>query len=143
MAKPDPALLDIARYPFHVSMQTRFGDLDVNMHVNNVALIGILEDSRVRFHAASGFHIAMDGWTAMVASLTIEYLAQMYYPEPLDVHCGAASFGRTSYRINQLVTQGERVVAFADAVMVCVRDGKGFPIPDSFRTSAQTWRLLP
>ena len=36
MAKPDPALLNPARYPFTTTIEPRFGDLDVNLHVNKV-----------------------------------------------------------------------------------------------------------
>lgn len=143
MAKPDPTLLDFARYPFSCSVATRFGDLDTNMHVNNAALVSMLEDARVRFHAACGFHMAQQDWTSMVASLSIEYLAQAHYPEPLEVHCAAAALGRTSYRINQLVSQSGRVVAFAQGVMVCVREGQAYPLPQSFIESAKPWMLRP
>jgi acyl-CoA thioester hydrolase len=141
MAKPDPALLDPARYPYSCGIATRFADLDTNMHVNNVALVSMLEDSRVRFHAACGFHVGQQGWTSMVASLAIEYLAQAHYPEPLEVHCAAASVGRTSYRICQLVCQSGQSVAFSQGVMVCVREGQPHPLPQSFIESAKPWML--
>lgn len=144
MAKPDPALLDPARYPFTCEIATRFADLDTNMHLNNVALAGIIEDARVRFHAASGYHIAMEGWTAMVANLTIDYVGQGFYPAPVSLHMGATSIGRTSYGLAQLVRQdGESgrgaVVALARSVMVCVKDNRPFPIPDAFRESVKPW----
>jgi len=56
MPKPDPAMLDPARYPFRCAIETCFGDLDTNLHINNVSLSGLLEEGRVRFHRASGFH---------------------------------------------------------------------------------------
>jgi acyl-CoA thioester hydrolase len=144
MAKPDPALLTPARYPFHCVMPTRFGDLDLNMHVNNVAMAGILEDGRVRFHRASGAQTAMHrmGIMAMVASSTIDYIDQAYYPDPLEMHAGAAALGRTSYQVVQLVTQGTRVVACSRVVMVCVADGKPAPLPDTFRQNVTDW-LIP
>lgn len=141
MAKPDAALLDPARYPYTCEIATRFGDLDVNMHVNNVAMVQLYEDSRVRFHAASGYHASLGaaGIIAMVASCTLEYLGQAYYPDPLQFHVGAAQLGRTSYQLLQLVRQGDRVVGFSQATMVCVRDSQAVPIPDSFRESVKPW----
>jgi acyl-CoA thioester hydrolase len=139
MAKPDPVLLDPARYPFSCEIATRFADLDTNMHLNNVALAGIIEDARVRFHAASGYHAAMEGWSAMVANLTIDYLGQGFYPAPVSLHIGATTVGRTSYGLAQLVRQGDTVVALARLVMVCVKDNGPFPIPDKFRQSVQPW----
>ncbi|MEO5586272.1 MAG: thioesterase family protein [Novosphingobium sp.] len=139
MAKPDPILLAPARYPFVCEIPTRFADLDTNMHLNNAALASILEDARVRFHAASDYHIGREGWTAMVANLTIDYLGQGFYPAPVSVHIGATSVGRTSYSLAQLVRQGDAIVALARSVMVCVKDDRPFPLPDAFRESVKPW----
>jgi acyl-CoA thioester hydrolase len=147
MAKPDPVLLDPARYPFTGEIATRFSDLDTNLHINNVALAGICEDSRVRFHKASGYHAALHdsgpGTTAMVVSFAIEYLGQAFHPDPVRVHVAAEKIGSSSYVIAQLLLQGERPVAFARSTMVVVRDGRAIPIPDLFRTSVQPWMLRP
>jgi acyl-CoA thioester hydrolase len=141
MAKPDALLLDPARYPFACEIGTRFSDLDTNMHLNNVALAGIIEDARVRFHAASGYNIATAGWVAMVANLTIDYLGQGFYPAPVTVHIGATNLGRTSYGMAQLVRQGNAVVALARSVMVCVNGNQPYPIPEAFRQSLQPLML--
>jgi acyl-CoA thioester hydrolase len=144
MAKPDPALLDPARYPFVCEIPTRFGDLDINMHINNVALGGICEDARVRFHKASGYHAALGGAGgvgAMVASFTIEYLGQAFYPDPLTLHVAAERIGSTSYSLVQLIRQGDRTAAFTRATMVVVKDGRPAPIPELFRTSVAPWML--
>ena len=141
MAKPDPTQLDPARYPFHCTIATRYGDMDSNQHVNNVALAGMLEDARVRFHHASGFHASMVGMGAMMGSLAIEFLGQAYYPEPLEFHEGATSLGRTSFQFQQLAMQGGRVVAFARSVMICVADGRPVPLPDAFVDSVRKWMV--
>ncbi|MBW8784444.1 MAG: acyl-CoA thioesterase [Novosphingobium sp.] len=141
MPRPDPALLDPARYPFACRIEPRFGDLDVNRHINNTALVGLIEEGRVRFHAASGFHQALDGISAMVASLSVEYLAQAFYPDPLELRLGAAALGRTSYRMAIVVRQGESTIAFAEAVMVCIGAAGPVPLPDSFRAGIFQWMM--
>ena len=141
MAKPDPALLDPARFPFICMIEPRFGDLDTNMHINNAALAGIVEDARVRFHAKSGFHTAVKGIAAMVASFAIEYLGQAFYPAPLIIHVAAMRVGRTSYELVQLVMQEGRIVAFTRATMVCVKDGAPTEIPQLFADSVKPWML--
>jgi acyl-CoA thioester hydrolase len=141
LPKPDPALLDTARYPFSCLIEPRFGDLDTNLHINNVALTSILEDARVRFHARSGYHAAMVELVSMVASFTVEYLDQSYYPHPLEIHVGASRLGRTSYMLNQLIRQQERNVAYSEAVMVCVGKAGPAPLPDAFRTSVADWMI--
>ncbi|MEO6091493.1 MAG: acyl-CoA thioesterase [Novosphingobium sp.] len=143
MPKPDPALLDPARYSFHCEIQTRFGDLDTNLHLNNVALAAILEDARVRFYAASGFNDASQGMATMVVSLAIEFIGQAYYPAPLDVHVAPLAFGRTSSSLCQLATQEGRTIAFAQTTFVAVRDDRPVEIPPAFVVSAQPFLLKP
>ncbi|MDR2857235.1 MAG: acyl-CoA thioesterase [Novosphingobium sp.] len=141
MPRPDPALLDPGRYPFHCSIETRFGDIDVNQHINNVALVGLLEEGRVRFHRASGYHAAIAGMTSMVASIAVEFLGQGYFPDPIAMHVALSQLGNTSYTLHQLVTQQGRTVACARAVMVCM-DGTGpVPLPPAFRAGAEAWML--
>ncbi len=143
MAKPDPALLDPARYPFHCVMATRFGDLDVNLHLNNVALVGIMEEGRVRFQRASAFTIARAGMAAMVASFAIEFLGQAWYPQDLDMHVAVARVGRTSVVLDQLLLQEERVISFAQSVIVCVADHQPAVIPAAFIDGIDEWMLRP
>lgn len=139
MPKPDPALLDPARYPFRCSIETRFGDIDVNQHINNVALVGLLEEGRVRFHRASGYHAALGGMTSMVASMQIEFLGQSYFPAPLEMHVAPLRLGNTSYTLNQLVTQDGRIVTYAQAVMVCMGPDGPMPLPGAFRDGVEPW----
>jgi acyl-CoA thioester hydrolase len=132
MAKPDPALLDPAVYPHVCEVTTRFADLDINNHINNVAMAAIIEDARVRFHVASGFAKALPaGAQTMVVSLTIDYLAQAFYPHPLKVHSGLSAVGDRSVRLRHLLMQNDRPVALAEAVAVHVVGGKAAPLPET------------
>ena len=141
MSKPDPALLVPARYPFRCTIETRFRDLDINMHVNNVALAALLEEARVRFHRSSGYHDVMHDVSAMAASLSIQYLGESHYPDPLDVHVAATNIGRTSHTLGQLVVQQDRPVAYAQVVLVCVRDSRPTELPAQFRETIKPWML--
>lgn len=143
MAKPDAAALNPARYPFCTNIDVRFGDMDINLHVNNVAMAGMVEEGRVRFHRASGFSGSMRGMGAMVASMAIDYVGQAHYPGELTIHAGAARLGSSSYDLQMLILQQDRTVAFARSTMVCVTDGKPHGLPDSFRESVKQWMLRP
>ena len=120
MPKPDPTLLDPTRYQFSCTSEPRFGDLDVNMHINNVAMAGMLEDGRVRFHHRIGYRDLLANLTSMVASLQIDYLGEGNYPDPITVHCAVESVGRTSHRLANLITQNDRLIAFARTTIVTV-----------------------
>lgn len=140
MAKPDPAALEPTRYPFSCTIEPRFGDLDVNLHINNVAMAGILEHSRVLFHRASGYSTRLAGASSMVVSLAIEYLGQGALA-PLTVHAGVRSIGRTSQRVEQLVVQEGAAIAFADTTLVTVGPEGPVPLPEDYRALIDEWML--
>ena len=50
MPRPAPWRLDPASYPHHDVIQTRFQDLDVLGHINNVAWAALFETARIRFY---------------------------------------------------------------------------------------------
>lgn len=134
MPRPEPALLDPARYPFAHRITTRFADIDPNQHLNNVALAAMMEDARVRFNLAIGSRIRIGERRAMVASVAMEYLSQGHFPEAVTVHCGIEGVGRTSWTIVQLLEQEGRPVAFARSVLVAIEDDRPSPVPEDYRS---------
>jgi acyl-CoA thioester hydrolase len=143
MAKPGPALLDPARYPFRCEIETRYRDLDSNLHINNGVMASLLEEGRVRFHQASQFGGPFAGpqTSAMVASAAIEYLGEGGFPAPIEMQVGISRIGRSSYELCQLVMQQGTVVTFARVTMVCIKDKLPFAIPDAHREAAIPWML--
>ena len=143
MARPDPALLDPARYPFNHTVTTRFADVDPNQHLNNVALAAMMEDARVRFNMAVGLKVKIGERRAMVASVGMEYLAQGHFPESVEARCGIEQVGRTSWSIAQLLVQHGAVIAFARSVIVAITDDRPAPVPDDTRAQLGQWMLKP
>ena len=141
MARPDAALLDPARYPYRTVIEPRYGDLDTNMHFNNVALLGMLEEARVRFHRITGYYDLHEEFSSMMANMSIDYLGQGFYPHGLEVHVAAAQMGRTSHTVNQLAMQDGRVVAFARSVIVSVREGRPVPLPQAYHDRIGPWMM--
>ena len=143
MPRPDPALLDPARYPFAHVISTRFADVDPNQHLNNVALAAMMEDARVRFNLAAGLSVRIGARRAMVASVGMEYLAQGHFPGPVTAHCAIETIGRTSWSIAQLLEQDGTVVAFARSVIVAIDEDRPAPVPDEDRILLAKWTLIP
>lgn len=145
MPKPDPALLDPARYPFSCVIAPRFSDLDFHHHVNNAALADILQEGRIRFHHVCAYDVALDsdGINSMAVSLSVEFLGQARYPDALENHLGAVAVGRTSHTLGQLVTQGGDPVAYAQTVLVCMLDGRPVENPPTFVATVSNWMLKP
>jgi acyl-CoA thioester hydrolase len=141
MARPDAALLDPARYPFAHMITTRFADVDPNQHLNNVALAAMMEDARVRFNLAMGSAIKIGERRAMVASVSMEYLSQGHFPDPVTVHCAVERIGNSSWTVVQLLGQNGRPVAFARSALVAIADDRPTPIAEDYRPVLAQWSL--
>ncbi|MGJ3628623.1 thioesterase family protein [Sphingomonas sp. MMS24-JH45] len=75
MPRPEPRRLLLDTYPRREVIRTRFQDLDLMGHLNNVAFAALFEDARVRFNGLLGRMNCGDGFRAVVAN-TITYLAE-------------------------------------------------------------------
>jgi len=141
MPKPDPALLDPSHCPFQCEIALRVSDLDVNQHVNNVALVEILQEGRSRFHRTSYTPLHSGEYSLMVASLSVDFLGECHYGAPVFCHSGITRVGRTSQTINQLLVQDDRIVTFCEVVMVSTNQGRPAPHPDGFENGATQWMI--
>jgi len=143
MARHDPSLFHLARYAHRTELYPRFGDLDPFRHVNNAAMASLLEEARARFNRASGFVARPPEFGMVVASITLDYLAEATYPAPLAIGTALTDIGRTSFVKLQLVVQEGRPVAFGRAIMVNLVDGVKAPFTDERRASLDPWLLHP
>lgn len=138
----DPARLDPATYPFRFTLDVRFGDMDVNAHLNNVAFLRFFEEGRVRFHQHMGGRTKL-GFRPIVANINVDFLAEGSWPEVLTICAGVRQIGNSSYVIAQAVFQSSRCIALSDTVMVNrAEDGPGgAPIPKTLRAGLEGMRL--
>jgi acyl-CoA thioester hydrolase len=141
MSRPEAYLLESARYPLRSEIDLRFSDLDVNRHLNNVALVDVLQEARGRYHRASGMERASENFTIMVANLSVQFIGEGFYGEPVVVHTGLRALGNTSQAVAQLAMQGERVIAYAETIMVTMLDGHSAPHPPEYREQMEPWLI--
>ncbi|MGP3536515.1 acyl-CoA thioesterase [Microbacterium sp. RD1] len=132
----------------HIPIPLRWGDLDAYNHVNNTAMLQLLEESRVR-----AFWQALPGETApptavlrpgldtgvltLVARQEVEYLAPVPYGRyPLDVQLWFGKLGGSSVEVCYEVCSppetagdgGQVVYARASTVVVKVDAASGKPL---------------
>lgn len=141
MARLDRARLAAGIYPCRFEVATRFSDLDVQMHVNNVAVAGIVQEGRARFSAENKLAAFVRDRSVMVASLTIEYADEMGHPAPVEVSVGVIEIGRTSYRLGQVLRQSGVIGAYAEIVMVAGKDGAPTPLDDAWRGKLESLKI--
>lgn len=140
--KDDPARLLAATYKACITLPTRFGDMDANHHLNNVAIAQLFEEARVQFNSATARALGGTRPRFMVAHVGIDYLAEAHYPGDVALHLGVAHIGTSSFRMAMAAFQNDRCFALCDSVLV-VRgpDGGAAPLPAALRERLEAHRL--
>jgi acyl-CoA thioester hydrolase len=112
----DPARLVRETYPFRVDVRARFGDLDTNRHVNNVALAGWYLDALAELHLdVLGYPTGGPLDSLAPSSLRIDYLTEVHYPAIHQLRVGVVAVGGTSVRYACGLFDGPRCVGLAEA----------------------------
>lgn len=136
MPRPAPWRLDPAAYPHHDVIQTRFADLDVLGHINNVAWAALFETARVRFFGQ------IIGSTpgrnrGLVANVEINYLAEGNFPGDMQMVHGIGTLGTRSWQAMGLALQDGVPMATCDVTIVT----SGGAIDPDFRVALEQWRV--
>ena len=132
--KGDPTRRQASAYPASLTLETRFGDMDVNGHLNNVAFARLFEETRVRFNRAGLAALPQGGRRSgfVVARVAIDYLAEGNYPAPVTIGYAIAHIGRSSFTVAMAAFQdgpgGPACIALCDSVLVH-RDPESGPAP--------------
>jgi len=133
--RDQPARRTLAAYPWSVEIQTRFGDMDFNAHLNNVAVAQLYEEGRVRFNHWLRQKSGVGRPRFLVARVEIDYLGEARYPAPVVLTAAALDAGRTSWRIGLSLFQGDACLGLCDTVMVHRGEAGPAPIPDPLRAA--------
>ena len=122
----------------HIPIPLRWGDLDAYNHVNNVTMMRILEEARVRAfwspEVGDALPTAVIKATAgsdtitMIAGPLIQYVAPVeYHRNPLDVQLWIGRVGGASADVcYEVYSEGELVVR-AESTMVFIDSATGRP----------------
>ena len=129
MPKPESWRLNPASYPVTIELQTRFQDMDINGHLNNVAFAALFESGRVLLNRdVRPLDERPANERTMVAAVEINYLAEGNFPDPVRIATGIGRLGTSSWTIVQAMFQNGRCIATCDTVVVCRTDGQAKPL---------------
>ena len=129
MPKPESWRLNPASYPVAIELQTRFQDMDINGHLNNVAFAALFESGRVLLNRdVRPLDERRANERTMVAAVEINYLAEGNFPDPVQIATGIGRLGTSSWTIVQAMFQNGGCIATCDTVVVCRTDGQAKPL---------------
>lgn len=135
--RPHPARLTAASYPVHNWIEARFGDMDVNGHLNNVALETMHEDTRANLNRrvfSSVYNDASRSLRIVTSTVIVHYLREAPWPALLRSAVGIGHVGRTSYVASTALFLEEACISLCDTVLVLLDANGPTPIPDDVRT---------
>ncbi|KAB7644387.1 acyl-CoA thioesterase [Polymorphobacter fuscus] len=140
--KADPRRHDLAAYPWSVVMETRFADMDVNRHLNNVAITRFFEEARIRFN----WHLISPGKADarpryLVAHVAVDYLGEGAYPAPVTMTYAVGGIGRSSFRCLMGMFQNGACIALCDSVLVHRGPDGPAPLPEELRIRLEAFPL--
>jgi acyl-CoA thioester hydrolase len=140
--RDDPRRHDAAAYPWSVTLDTRFADMDVNRHLNNVAITRFFEEARIRFN----WSLIAHGDAAirpryLVAHVAIDYLGEGAYPAPVTMTYAIGHIGTSSFRCLMGMFQAGKAIALCDSVLVHRGEAGASPLPDALRARLEAFPL--
>jgi len=135
----EPLLED---FPYRLSDNVRFADLDINQHVNNASYASYFETSRVTLMKDAANGLQPDGFGWVMVRLDINFRAELHWPGKIELGLGVAKIGRTSVSFDQVVFSEGKCVASARAVNVLVDQVTRKPVPLTNEIRANFLRWL-
>lgn len=126
--RPDapPRLED---FPYRLSDNVRFADLDPNQHVNNAVYATYFETGRVTLMKDRSYGLMPDGLGWIMVRIDIHFRAELHWPGKIELGLGVAKFGRTSVSFDQVVFSEDKCVASARAITVLIDEVTRKPVP--------------
>jgi acyl-CoA thioester hydrolase len=128
-----PARLDATPrfedFPYRLTDNVRFADLDPNQHVNNAVYATYFETGRVTLMKDRSHGLTPDGLAWILVRLDIHFRAELRWPGTIEMGLGVSKFGRTSVTFDQVVFSEGRCVASAQTVTVLLDEISRKPTP--------------
>jgi acyl-CoA thioester hydrolase len=141
-----PAHLDstprLEDFPYRLTDNVRFADLDPNQHVNNAVYATYFETGRVTLMKDRSYGLIPAGLAWILVRQDIHFRAELRWPGTIEMGLGLSKFGRTSVTFDQVVFSEGKCVASAQSVMVLIGEQtrKSTPLTEEITANLQPWR---
>jgi acyl-CoA thioester hydrolase len=128
-------------FPYRLTDNVRFADLDPNQHVNNAVYATYFETGRVTLMKDLKFGLMPEGLAWIMVRLDIHFRAELKWPGTIEMGLGVSKFGRTSVTFDQVVFSEGRCVASSQSVSVLIDEITRRPVPltDEIKTNFERW----
>ena len=126
-----PARLDstprLEDFPYRLTDNVRFADLDPNQHVNNAVYATYFETGRVTLMKDRSYGLMPEGFSWMMVRLDMHFRTELRWPGTIEMGLGLLKFGRTSVTFDQVVVSAGACIASAHSVSVFIDEATRKP----------------
>lgn len=135
-------------YPDWFEMTARFADLDMNWHINNVALCQYFEEARVsmrrRRFADPELGDTGKHYQYVVVSVRTRFLSPVRYPANVRIGTALTRLGGSSYTLVHGLFDNETCAALGRTVTVLcdAKNGKPISLPEPIRSGLETTTVI-
>ena len=119
----------LADFPYRLTDNVRFADLDPNQHVNNAVYATYFETGRVTLMKDRSYGLTPEGLAWIMVRLDMHFRAELRWPGTIEMGLGLTKFGRTSVTFDQVVFSEGKCVASAQSVSVLIDEATRKPAP--------------
>jgi acyl-CoA thioester hydrolase len=116
-------------FPYRLTDNVRFADLDPNQHVNNAVYATYFETGRVTLMKDLKYGLMPSGLAWIMVRLDIHFRAELKWPGSIEMGLGVSKFGRTSVTFDQVVFSEGKCVASSQSVSVLIDEISRRPVP--------------
>ncbi|MCW5823824.1 MAG: acyl-CoA thioesterase [Cyanobacteria bacterium TGS_CYA1] len=122
------SLTDASHYKCWTSVPLRYSDTDALGHVNNAVFSTLLEQGRVATFFNGMDALSGAGKTFVIASMKLDFLAEMNFPGTAEIGTRINSFGKSSVKIGQVIYLNGKCCAVSHEVMVLIDEKTRRPV---------------
>ena len=96
----------------------RFYETDALQHVSNTVVVGWFESGREPIFKLFTPDLDLQNWPLILASYKVDFLKQIFYGDPVEIHTYVGRLGNSSFDVYQEVWQKGEKVATGTTTMV-------------------------
>ncbi|MEL6426618.1 MAG: thioesterase family protein [Pseudomonadota bacterium] len=122
---------------FRTPITPRVAETDGAGHINNTVVPVWFEAGRRDIFRLLSPRLSFDDWHVAVATMTVDYLAQIYFAEEAEVRTWVERIGTKSFTLYEEIWQGERHCAKGTVTYVCFDYAaqRSVPVPEHVRAA--------
>lgn len=120
---------------FQTIIEPRVSETDGVGHINNTTIPIWLEGGRNQLFSLFNPELSFQNWKMIILKTTIEYKAQIYYGQNVEIKCWIKRIGNSSLELYEEIWQEEKLTVQANTIYVNynVQENKSEVISDDIR----------